>query len=308
MYDLIIIGAGPAGLTAALYAGRFRLNTLVLEKLSVGGQIILSSTIENYPGFPGGIGTYELIDKFKQQIDELGVPIQMREATSIVSAKGENGQLFQVTSGDAVLEAKSVIVATGAHPKRLGVQGEERLTGKGVSYCGTCDGPFFRNKDIIVVGGGDRALEEALFLTGYAAKVYVVHRRSAFRASKIVEEKAKAHPKISLILDSVLEEIKGEMKVEGVTVRNVVTGNLIDITCQGVFVFIGINPNTYFLKNSLEIDEAGFIITQSVVQTSLPGIFACGDCCRKSLYQVVTACGEGAAAADAAYKYIVVRG
>ncbi len=303
MHDLIIIGAGPAGLAAALYAGRFRLKTLIFEKMSAGGQIILSSEIENYPGFPGGISTYDLIERFKKQIQGLGLTIENEE---VLEAK-TGAKSCAVKAGDKVYEAKSLIIATGARPKHLGVPGEERFIGRGVSYCGTCDGPLFRDKDIIAIGGGDRAMEEAIFLSGYARQVHLVHRRSEFRASKILVEKAKAAANINFVLDSVVKEISGENKVEKVKIKNIKTGSEATIACQGVFVFVGIEPNTAFLKNMLEMDEAGFIMTDQDMRTSKEGIFACGDCRKKSLYQVITASSDGAIAADSAHKYLLNR-
>ncbi|KPK97360.1 MAG: hypothetical protein AMJ95_09410 [Omnitrophica WOR_2 bacterium SM23_72] len=304
MYDLIIIGGGPAGLTAALYAGRYRLKTLLLEKMCLGGQIILSGTIENYPGFPGGISTQELMERFKKQIDELNIDIQMEEVTQISAAGDSAKPLYHVRTKEKSFETKAVIVASGALPKRLGITGEDRLTGKGVSYCGTCDGPLFKNKDILVIGGGDRAIEEAIFLAGYARSVTVVHRRDKLRASKILEEKARAHSGIKFLLDSVVEEISGSTKVESVKVRNVKTKAPSTLSCQGVFIFAGIVPNTAFLNNLLKLEDSGFIIADSDLRTSQPGIFACGDCLKKVLYQVVTACGEGALAAAGVMRYL----
>jgi thioredoxin reductase (NADPH) len=301
MRDLIIIGAGAAGLTAALYAGRFRMDALVLERLSIGGQILLSPSIDNYPGFPEGLNTEELVSRFKKQVEEVGISIANKDVFEI--KKSADG--FQVLTSEGNVDAKSIIISTGAQPKRLDVKGEEKLTGRGVSYCGACDGPLFRDKEIAVIGGGDRAIEDALFLAGYARKVNLVHRRNELRASKILVEKAKKNPKINFILESVVEEIVGESKVEAIKVKNVKTNAESVISCQGVFVFVGIIPNTDFAKKLLDKDEFGFIITDQEMSTSQGGIFACGDCRKKSLYQVVTACGEGATAADSAYKYII---
>lgn len=308
MHDLIIIGAGPAGLTAGLYAGRFRMDTLILEKMACGGQIALSSTIENYPGFPGGISTYELVERFKKQVEEFGVNIEDKEVIKIDSSQESGKTIFNIKTQDANLKAKSIIVACGAESKRVGVEGEDKFIGRGVSYCGTCDGPLFKNKDIVVVGGGERALEEAIFLSSYAARVYLVHRRGVLRASKILEEKAKANPKISFILDSIVEKISGHNKVESIRIKNLKTNSQSEIVCQGIFIFVGVKPNTAFLKNLLDMDELGFIITDQDMRSSKEGIFVCGDCRKKSLYQVVTACGEGAVAADSAYKYITSKG
>ncbi len=332
MYDLIIIGAGPAGLTAALYAGRYRLNTLILEKMAPGGQIILSSNIENFPGFPGGISTQELVERFKKQVEELGIIIASEEVLTIssiikpcisngtpgsassvswasasrsFSKAGLNSTTFNIKTPGNSYQARSIIIATGASAKRLGVKGEDKFIGRGVSYCATCDGPLFKNKDVAVIGGGDRAIEEAIFLSSYAKTVYLVHRRGELRASQILIEKAKSIPKINFILESIAEEIQGENKVEQVLLKNLKTNSKNKISCQGIFVFVGISPNTGFLKNLLEMDEAGFIITDQQMQTSEGGVFACGDCRKKSLYQVITACGDGAVAAHSTHKYLI---
>jgi len=305
MHDLIIIGAGPAGLTAALYAGRYRLDTLILEKMAAGGQIIFSSSIENFPGFPGGISTQELIDRFKKQIEELGINIITEEVLEISTSVKDRIHAFNLKAPDKSYQAKSIIIASGAQHKQLGAKGEDKFIGRGVSYCAVCDGPLFRNKDVVVIGGGDRAMEEAIFLSGYAKTVYLVHRRAELRASKILVEKAKQIPKINFILGNIVQEIQGENKVEQVLLKNVSTNSQQEISCQGVFVFVGIRPNTAFLKNFLEMDEEGFIITDQDMQSSKGGIFACGDCRKKSLYQVITACGEGAVAADSVHKYLL---
>jgi thioredoxin reductase (NADPH) len=305
MYDVIIIGAGPAGLTASLYAGRYRLNTLVLEKLSVGGQIILSSTIENFPGFPGGISTQELIERLKKQTDELQIKILMEEVRGINFSFQSKSPIYNITTQQGFYETRAVIIASGAQPKRLGVEGEEKFIGRGVSYCATCDGPLFRNKDVVVIGGGDKAIEEALFLSGYARTVSVIHRRATLRASKILEERARANEKIRFLLDCVVEEIAGINKVEAVKIKNVKTESLSQLNCQGVFIFVGIMPYTDFLKHKLEMDETGFIITDQELQTSQKGVFACGDCRKKSLYQVINACAEGAVAAASAHRYLI---
>jgi thioredoxin reductase (NADPH) len=301
LHDVIIIGSGSAGLTAALYAGRFRMDTLVFERMSAGGQILLSPSIDNYPGFPAGLGTDELISRFRKQAEEVGISIHSNDVLEIKSSV--DGFLVKTSDGD--FKARAVIVATGAQPKRLDVLGELRLTGKGVSYCGTCDGPLFKEKDIVVIGGGDRAIEDALFLAGYAKKVTIIHRRNELRASMILVEKAKANPRIHFSLESVVVEITGENKVEAVRIKNVLTAAESLIVCQGVFIFVGILPNTDFVNNLLDRDEFGFIITDQEMRTSQEGMFACGDCRKKSLYQVVTACGDGATAADSAYKYII---
>ncbi|MFA5411249.1 MAG: thioredoxin-disulfide reductase [Candidatus Omnitrophota bacterium] len=304
VYDLIIIGAGPAGLTAGLYAGRFRLQSLILEKMSAGGQIILSSSIENFPGFPGGIATQELVDKFQQQVIEAGVKITQEEVLEISRGAQSDPLFYNLKTSANTYAAKTVIFACGAQPKKLGIGGEDKLVGRGVSYCATCDGPLFKDKEVIVIGGGDRAIEEAIFLASYARKVTLIHRRNELRASGILEEKARSIASINLILESVVEEISGLNRVESVKIKNTKSGSLSTLSCQGVFIFVGIQPNTGFLKNFLETDESGFIITDEEMRTSQPGVFACGDCRKKSLYQVVTACAEAAVAASGAHKYL----
>ncbi|MFA6217673.1 MAG: thioredoxin-disulfide reductase [Candidatus Omnitrophota bacterium] len=304
-YDLIIIGAGPAGLTAALYAGRYRLNTLVLEKLSPGGQIILSSTIENYPGFPGGIETNELISRFKKQVDELGVEIVSDEVVEVGCVSDAAPPIYTVKTNEAEYAAKSLIISSGARSKPLNVEGETRLIGRGISYCGTCDGPMFKNKDIFVVGGGDRAIEEALFLSTYAHKVTIIHRRQEFRASAILLEKAKKNERINFVLDSTIESINGKDRIESITVHNTKTERTSELLCSGVFIFIGIEPNTGYLGDFITKDKLGFVVTDDELKTNRKGVFACGDCRKKSLYQVVNACGEAAVAAHSAHGYLL---
>ncbi len=301
MHDLIIIGAGPAGLTAGLYAGRFRLNALILEKMSIGGQIILSRTIENFPGFPEPISTADLIEKIKTQVDRVNVPFVMEEVIEVSAGNG----IYSLKTAENTYQAKTVIIASGASAKRLGVAGEEKFIGRGVSYCGTCDAPLFKNKEIFVVGGGDRAIEEAIFLTNYASKVTLVHRRNEFRASRILLEHCQKNPKITLMLEATVEEITGQNKVEGVRIKNVKTGAFAEYSCQGVFIFVGINPNTGFVKNILQLGQAEFIITDQDMRTDQAGIFACGDCRKSGLYQVITACADGALAAHSAHKYLL---
>jgi len=305
MHDVIIIGAGPAGLVAGLYCGRFRLSTLIFEKMDIGGQIMLAPVIENFPGFPNGIPTSDLIGKIKKQVEEVGVPVVMEEVLEIVASKNSGIPVYTVKTDEDAYEARILIIASGAYSKRLGVSGEDKLIGRGVSYCGTCDAPFFKNKEIVVIGGGDRAIEEAIFLTSYASRVTLVHRRQEFRASKILEEKARANPKMNFKLDSIVEEITGNDKVEGIKIKNVLTQAAEIYPCQGVFIFVGIKPNTDFVKNLLRLDESGFIITDQDMKASLAGVYACGDCRKKNLYQVVNACGEAAQAADSAHKYLL---
>lgn len=305
MFDVVIIGAGPAGLTAGLYAGRYTLNGVILEKASAGGQIIFSPTIDNFPGFPGGIATTELIDRMHAQVQEVGIGITMDEVSNILVDSRTEKPVYTVIARDQSYETRSVIVASGAQPKRLGVPGEDKFVGRGTSYCATCDGPLFKNKDIVVVGGGDRALEEAILLSQYGRKVTVIHRRQGLRASGILQKKSRANAKIEFMLDAVVTEVVGSDRVEGVAVRDVRTGAEKRLNCSGVFIFVGIEPATAFAKNLLHTDNDGFIITDQDAGTSRKGIFACGDCRRKSLYQVVSACSDGAVAAASAQKYLL---
>lgn len=298
MYDLIIIGAGPAGLTAALYAGRFRLKTLLLEGMSLGGRILMSESIENFPGFPGGVSTHELIKRMEEQVRELEVKIELDQVLDLDCA----AKSIKTNSGS--YSSKSIIIATGARPKRLGVPGEDILTGRGVSYCATCDGPLFKDKNVIVIGGGDTVAEEALYLSRIARSVNIIHRRPQLRASLILQERMKANNKINFILDSIVTEIVGSTRVESVKIKNVNTSAEQNIACDGVFVYIGYHPDTEFAKDKLKLDEAGFIITEENMAASCEGIFACGDCRKKTLYQVITACADGAVAADSAFKYL----
>ena len=302
MHDLIIIGGGPAGLTAALYAGRSRLDTLLIEKMSLGGRILMSETIENYPGFPGGILTAELISRMEKQVRELGVKIESDEVIELDCAK----KTVKTSSG--LHESRAIIIAAGARARKLNVPGEEKYTGKGVSYCATCDAPFYKEKKVVIVGGGNAVAEEALYLSRFASSVNIVHRRQDLRASMILQEKVQQDKKINFILSSVITEIKGAQKVGAVRIKDLLSGKESDFSCDGVFIYIGYEPETIFLKGKLNMDEAGFIIADEVMATSVEGIFACGDCRKKSLYQVINACGDGAVAADSAYKYIAAKG
>lgn len=298
MHDLIIIGAGPAGLTAALYAGRSRLDTLLIEKMAVGGRILMSESIENYPGFPGGILTHELIGRMEAQAREVGVKIVNDEVLDLdcrkKTIKGVNG----------VYESAAIIIASGARPKKLNVQGEEKYTGRGVSYCATCDGPLLKEKKAVIVGGGNAVAEEAIYLSRFASSVSVIHRRQELRAAGILQEKMQQNKKINFILNSVVTQIKGSLKVEAVAIKDLLNKKEYDFNCDGVFIYIGYEPETVFLKGKLEMNEAGLILTDENMAASVSGIFACGDCRKKSLYQVINACGDGAVAADSAYKFI----
>lgn len=301
-HELIIIGAGPAGLTAALYAGRSRLKTLVLEKMSVGGRILMTEEIENFPGFSPSIPTDDLIRRMEEQVRSLGVEIKFERVKEL------DCKLRVVNTDADRYSAESIIIATGAHPRKLGVPGEDRLTGRGVSYCATCDGPLYKEKNIVIVGGGNAVAEEALYLSRFARTVNIVHRREDLRASAILQERLRENKKINFILSSVITEISGANRIESIKIKDVNTSGQRDFSCDGLFIYIGYEPETGFLKGKLKMDEAGFIITDEEMYTSEAGVFACGDCRKKSLYQAITACGDGAVAADSAYKHISKQG
>lgn len=297
-HDLVIIGGGPAGLTAALYAGRSRLDTLLIEKMSVGGRILMSEIIENYPGFPGGISTVELMGRMETQAKELGVEIISDEVLSLDCEQ----RIIHTASGD--FQAGAVIVASGARPKKLNVPGEEQYTGRGVSYCATCDAPFFKDKRIVIVGGGNAVAQEAIYLSRFASLVSVIHRRNDLRAAPILQERMQQNNKINFILSSIVTQAKGTKKLESVMIKDLLSGKEYEFACDGVFIYIGYEPETLFLKNKLQMDEAGFIVTDENMSTTVAGVFACGDCRKKGFYQVINACGDGAVAADSAYKFI----
>lgn len=297
MHDLIIIGSGPAGFTAAIYALRAKLDVLMLEKAGPGGQIALTDVIENYPGYQE-ISGMDLMQKFEEHAKKFGLVSQISEVISVKDADGFKE--VQTTSG--YYQARAVLVATGAKPRKLGVPGEKEFTGRGVSYCATCDGFFFRGKDVVVVGGGDTAVKEAQFLTKMVNKVYVVHRRASLRAEKIIQEKALSNPKIEVIWNSIAEIIHGEGTVVAVSVKNTETGEVRKIPVQGAFIFVGIVPNTEFID--VDKDQSGFIVANERMETSAPGIFVAGDCRVTPLRQVATAVGDAAIAATSAEAYI----
>jgi len=296
--DLVIIGGGPAGLTAGIYAQRARLKTVLLEKQMVGGQIAVSDIIENYPGFPSISGA-ALMEKFEEHARGLGLEIRFNDVSDIAVEDGV--KVVKTSEGD--IRTKAVLIATGAKPRRLGVPGEKELTGKGVSYCATCDGPFFRNLKVVVVGGGDTAVKEAVYLSRLASKVYIVHRRDKFRAEKMHQEKMEAAENIELVTSHVLKEIKAENNlVKSVLLEDLKTGAPREIEAEGVFIFVGINPTTDFVD--VDKDEGGFIKTNAKMETSVEGIFAAGDCRTTPLLQVATAVGDGAIAAASAIDYV----
>lgn len=303
-YDVIIIGGGAAGLTAALYTSRARLKTLLVESLSVPGQAIITDCIENYPGFPDGINGFELIDKFRKQAERFGTVFKVAHVKKIGECKAPDCNGWKVEAEKETYSSLSLIIAAGARFKKLGVSGEDRLQGRGVSYCATCDGALYKNKDIVVVGGGNTAVEEALFLTRFGEKVILIHRRNRLRATKVLQERAFANKKMEFVWESEVIEILGKDRVSAVKVRDIKTGKDIDITCDGVFIFVGYVPNTDLVKGILKLDKDGYIVTDDGMNTSRQGIFACGDCRQKLLRQIVTACGDGATAAFAAQQYV----
>jgi len=304
IHDVIIIGGGPAGLTAGIYTSRARISTLLIEKLGIGGQASITDRIENYPGFIEGISGPELIRNMEEQAKSFGVRTVFGEVTRVeVSGEGVIKRVF-VHDDPEPYQCLSIIVAAGHEQRKLGVPGETEFTGRGVSYCATCDGAFFRDRAVAVVGGGDVAVEEALFLTRFVSKVYIVHRRDRLRATKILQERAAGNDKIAFVFDSVLDEVSGQTTVNGVKIRNVKTGQTRVLAVDGVFVFIGWNPNLSFLGTVVDRSEDGYIIVDKEMMTSREGIFACGDCCKKNLRQIVAACGDGATAAFSAQHYV----
>jgi thioredoxin reductase (NADPH) len=300
-YDIVIIGGGPAGLTAGIYAARALRKTLMLERGVIGGQVATTDRIENYPGYPDGVNGFDLAQDMLRQAEQFGMETAYAEATEL-TRDGDQFLLQSSEGGD--YRAKAVIVTAGANPNRLGVEGEERLTSKGVSYCATCDGAFFKDTDVIVVGGGDAALDEALFMTRYARSVEIVHRRDQLRASAILQERARAHPKISFTWDTVVEEILGEDAVESVRLRNVKTGETNERQVAAVFIFVGQAPNSSLLDGLVEMDEGLHARVNLRMETEVPGLYVAGDVRTEAARQLVTAAGDGATAAIAADHYI----
>ena len=301
-FDVIIVGSGPAGLSAAIYAARGNLKTGVFEKSLVGGQINVTYEVENYPGIPEVLSGFELSDRFKQQADKFG-PEFVDEEIVKIDFESKDG-FKKVYTEDGEYLTKAIIIATGAQPRYLNCPGEEEFTGKGVSYCATCDGALYRNKVVAVIGGGDSAVEEGMFLTKFASKVYVVHRRDELRAVKSIQDRAFKNDKMEFIWDSVVEEIKGGNFVENIVLKNVKTQEKQDLAVDGIFIYVGILPNNALLKDDLKLDKSGFVITNEFMETNIPGVYAVGDLRKTPLRQVITAASDGAIAAFYAEKYV----
>jgi len=292
-FEVAVIGGGPAGLTAALYLLRARRKVLLVEKLSPGGQVLLTEKIENYPGFPEGITGFELADAFAAQVEKYeGLHKHFGEVKKI-----EVGDRYHTLHlEESTVQVKALVVASGARWRKLGVPGEQELAGKGISYCAICDGNFFRDQVVACIGGGDTALEESLYLSKIVKKIYLIHRRDKFRGTKIYQEKVLANPKIEVIWDSVVEEFKGQESLEKVVLKNVKNGNTSELEVSGAFIFIGVEPNSEFLPPEVKKDERGFVLTDSEMQTNIKGIYAAGDIRAKNCRQVSTAVGDGACA------------
>jgi thioredoxin reductase (NADPH) len=300
-YDVIIIGGGPAGLTAGLYTSRAKLDSLLIERMIVGGQVMTTTKVENYPGFPGGIDGPELVARFQEHCQEFGLQVTNGEVQQLID---DGDQKVLIVDGEEY-RARAVIVTTGAEPRKLGIPGEKELAGRGVSYCATCDGAFFRDVPVAVIGGGDTAAEEALFLSRFASKVYVVHRRDKLRATPLLQERLMANPKIEIVWNSIPEEVQGNNRgVCELKLKNKVTGETSSLAVEGVFFAIGVIPKAHFLAEVLKLNEEGYILTDDQCRTSLPGVFAAGDVRSKILKQIATAVGDGAVAAIAAEKYL----
>ncbi|MGB9803423.1 thioredoxin-disulfide reductase [Desulfofundulus sp.] len=300
MYDVAIIGGGPAGLTAGIYSARAKLKSLLIERGMTGGLAATTEFIENYPGFSEGIGGPELMTRMEAQARRFGLEI----VNSNVEAIRKENLHFIINTEDTEIVARTVIVATGAQPQRLQVRGEETFYGRGVSYCATCDGAFFKDKHVAVVGGGDAAVEEAMFLTKFASRVFIIHRRGELRATRILQERARQNPRLQFIWYSVVDEIMGRETVSGVRIKDVRTGQTSELPVEGVFIYIGYSPNSSLVKELVKLDEQGYILTDANMHTSCPGLFAAGDVRQKSLRQVVTAVADGAIAAVSAEKYL----
>ncbi|MCL2281665.1 MAG: thioredoxin-disulfide reductase [Dehalococcoidia bacterium] len=300
-FDVIIIGGGPAGLSAAIYTARDRLSTLLIEKSIIGGMINEADKVDNYPGFHEGISGMDLTSKMYKQAQKY----ELQDVnTEVLSISANAPRDFSVKTADTEYLAKSVIIASGSDKQKLGIPGEKEFTGRGVSYCATCDAPFYREKTVAVVGGGNSAIYEALHLAKFASKVYIIHRRNQFRATTIIQERAKSEPKIKFILNTVVEAVQGTDFVENLMLKNITSNQISELSVDGVFVSIGIKPNTSYIKNLLALDDSGMIIVDSNMQTNVPGIFAAGDIRHNSIRQVIAAAGDGSIAAMSAKKWV----
>lgn len=297
---VLILGSGPAGFSAALYAARADLNPVVLTGMELGGQVSLTYTVENYPGFPEGIGGQELVELFKKQAERFGARVEYDTAIEVDLSR----RPYSVRTYNGEYLAEALIISTGATPLHLNIPGESNLTGRGVSYCATCDGWFFKDKDVVVVGGGDSALEEGIFLTRYARSVTVIHRRDSLRAGVILQKRAMENPKMRFIWNSVITEITGSESVKSVRLKNVVTGEETNQATDGVFIFIGHAPNTQIFQGQLEMDRGGYLKVDSLMHTNLPGIYAAGEVSDPNFRQVITSAGMGAAAAMQAIHFL----
>jgi thioredoxin reductase (NADPH) len=297
---LIILGSGPAGLSAAIYASREGFQPVVLGGFAPGGQLQLTTKVENYPGFPDGIDGPVLIEQMMNQAKRFGTRFVYENATEVDFGK----KPFKIKTADKQFEAECVIIATGANAKQLGIESENKFVGRGVSTCGTCDGPFYKGKDVIVVGGGDTAMEDSVFITRFANSVTIVHRKDSFRASKAMQDRALSNPKIKVIWNSVVEEILGDKSVTGVKLKNVVTNQATEMKIDGVFVAIGYSPNTDIFKGKIELDQAGYITPKDEVHTNVEGVFVAGDVADHFYRQAATAAGSGVKAALVAREYL----
>jgi thioredoxin reductase (NADPH) len=300
IYDSVVIGAGPAGLAAALYTARGNLSTLILEKGAAGGQISLTDAVENYPGFLESVSGFEIADLMQKQAEKFGAELKSATVTDI----SKDVDVFTIVADKNEIKTRSIILAMGADPRKLGVPGEDKNVGTGVSYCATCDGAFFRGKDVVVVGGGDAAVEESLFLTRFCNSVTIIHRRDQLRASAVLQDRVLKNEKVNIIWDSVVTEIISDQVVNSVMLENVKTKEKKQHKIDGVFVFVGHTPNTKLIENLVEIDEHNLIKIDLLMNTSVPGIFACGDCRIDAARQMASSVGDGVTAAISATKYV----